>query len=114
MEKVMCVKKEVVEEYQGFCNREGIKDHCNQEMLIGVLEYKKEFIDKDKVENDFNYKQIIPCVIVINNHGDILLTYRNKAQSEKRLIDCYSICIGGHINEQDLYNGKCIENGIGS
>lgn len=55
---------------------------------------------RSKVENDHNYKQIIPYVII--HHKDRILSYRRgKLTTEKRLKGNYSIGIGGHVTPED-------------
>lgn len=56
------------------------------------------FIDRDLVEEDENWLQIIPYITFISNES--VLTYR-RAGSEKRLDGKVSIGIGGHVNIDD-------------
>ena len=58
------------------------------------------FMPRRLAENDPNYKQLIPYVIM--NHGRKFLTYvRGKRAGETRLVSKRSIGIGGHINPTD-------------
>jgi predicted NUDIX family phosphoesterase len=66
-----------------------------------------QFLARKIAEYDFNFKQIIPYVVV--RHGDrYLLMRRTTKQTEARLHDKYSVGVGGHINDED--NAKGIEN----
>ena len=55
------------------------------------------FMERQEAEYNYNYKQVIPYII-INCDCDFLLLKRTKKQTEKRLHDKYSLGIGGHIN----------------
>lgn len=59
-----------------------------------------QFLRRKDVENDPNYKQIIPYVIFI--HKKTIFSYRRgKLLKEKRLLGNYSVGIGGHISAFD-------------
>jgi predicted NUDIX family phosphoesterase len=74
-----------------------------------IFEFKKylnaftkhyKFKLRNEVENDYNYKQIIPYVII--HYNDRILSYcRGKLTTEKRLKGNYSIGIGGHVTPED-------------
>ena len=55
------------------------------------------FMKRETAEYNFDFKQIIPYIIV-NFQDNYLLLKRTKKQTEKRLHDKYSLGIGGHIN----------------
>jgi predicted NUDIX family phosphoesterase len=58
------------------------------------------FLRRKDIENDQNYKQIIPYVIFM--HQETIFSYRRgKLLKEKRLLGAYSIGIGGHISVFD-------------
>jgi len=59
------------------------------------------FHERDEIENDYNYKQIIPYVVFKNYEDRILVLKRTQNQGEVRLHNKISIGIGGHINDQD-------------
>ena len=70
-----------------------------------------QFMDRDLAEKDFEYKQIIPYVVL--RFGDSVFSYvRGKKSTESRLVSNRSIGVGGHIepndrslfhSDQDLY-----------
>jgi predicted NUDIX family phosphoesterase len=65
------------------------------------------FKPRGQAENDPNFKQIIPYVVVTD--GKSVLHYvRGKKAGEQRLVAKGSIGIGGHINDEDetLFNTK--------
>jgi predicted NUDIX family phosphoesterase len=67
--------------------------------FLRLLEYG-EFRERDEVETDFSYKQLIPYVIFSN--GDKIFVYqRSSTSDESRLRKKYSIGIGGHIDDDD-------------
>jgi predicted NUDIX family phosphoesterase len=70
--------------------------------FLRLLEYG-EFRERDEVETDFSYKQLIPYVIFSN--GDNIFVYqRSNTSDESRLRKKYSIGIGGHIDDVDQGN----------
>jgi predicted NUDIX family phosphoesterase len=62
------------------------------------------FLARKIAETDFNFKQIIPYVIVRHENRYILMR-RTTKQTEARLHDKYSIGVGGHINDDDAAKG---------
>ncbi len=70
---------------------------------------KGRFLARKIAETDFNFKQIIPYVLVRHENRYILMR-RTTKQTEARLHDKYSIGVGGHINDEDAAKG--IENVI--
>jgi predicted NUDIX family phosphoesterase len=67
------------------------------------------FLARTVAEHDFNWKQVIPYVVV-RHEDNYLLLRRTQRQTESRLHDKYSLGIGGHINQDDL--GSAQENVI--
>jgi predicted NUDIX family phosphoesterase len=63
------------------------------------------FLDRSRAERDFEFKQIIPYV-VIRHREKYLLIRRTRKQTEARLHDMYSLGIGGHINDTDGLAGN--------
>jgi len=74
----------------------------NESGFSRLLKYG-EFRERDEVETDFSYKQLIPYVIFSN--GDNIFVYqRSSTSDESRLRKKYSIGIGGHIDDVDQGN----------
>lgn len=64
------------------------------------------FRDRDSVEYDPCYKQIIPYVVISENTSDRILVYnRSKQSDEARLHDKFSLGVGGHIEDVDDTRG---------
>jgi predicted NUDIX family phosphoesterase len=60
----------------------------------------------DELENDRNFRQVIPYVIITNyKTGLHLMVERLNKQDESRLHDKVSVGIGGHIEEIDMQFG---------
>jgi predicted NUDIX family phosphoesterase len=64
------------------------------------------FIDRDIVEQDGRYKQVIPYV-VIQHQNRYLLIQRTPKQTEARLHNLFSLGIGGHVNDDDSSGKSC-------
>jgi predicted NUDIX family phosphoesterase len=62
------------------------------------------FLARKIAETDFNFKQIIPYVLVRHENRYVLMR-RTTKQTEARLHDKYSIGVGGHINDDDAAKG---------
>ena len=86
-------------------------DHKN-EILQSIYDNHK-FLIRDEIEEDINYRQIIPYCL-LKYGGRYVLFERLKKQSEVRLHSKLSLGAGGHINNQDDANepSKIIENCI--
>ena len=70
------------------------------------------FLKRSDVERDPQYKQLIPYAVL--RCGDAVLTYRRgKLADEARLLQLYSMGIGGHISvdDPDLF-GATYEQGL--
>jgi predicted NUDIX family phosphoesterase len=62
------------------------------------------FLQRNLAEKDYNFKQVIPYVVV--QHEDhYLLIWRTSKQTETRLHNLYSLGVGGHINDTDIPSG---------
>jgi len=59
------------------------------------------YLDRDTVETNFAYRQIIPYVVVRNPEGKILTYRRQISSTEDRLHGQYAIGIGGHVEQRD-------------
>jgi predicted NUDIX family phosphoesterase len=56
---------------------------------------------REEMENNSNYKQIIPYILLYHN-GMVFSYQRGKLLGEKRLLGNYSIGVGGHISVHDI------------
>ncbi|GAG69663.1 unnamed protein product [marine sediment metagenome] len=105
IEKILVVPREKLFEnifFEGF-EREKITYYLERVRKYSI------FIKRFVVENDPNYKQIIPY-LVIKFKNKYLLFKRFPVGLEKRLFYKYSIGIGGHINEKDFNKNKDLIN----
>lgn len=100
MEKVLVVKSELIEPYL-----KGEFISANTEEILTLVRENYEFINRSAAEENINYKQIIPY-IVIKKDEKILLLKRRKAQTEKRLHGLLSLGAGGHINPIDCESSE--------
>ena len=102
-ERVLCFPRKLLEEmgsFQGFLEDDGtLVEHI---LSSGHV----KFIERDKVEEDPSYKQLIPYVVI--KWLDKFLHYvRGKNSDEIRLRHLGSIGVGGHISVTDhnLFGG---------
>lgn len=85
----------------------------NKDDILQTIYNNYKFLIREEVEDDLNYRQIIPYCLL--NFGEkYILFERLKKQSEMRLHLKFSLGAGGHINEQDNASQpfKIIENCI--
>ena len=71
--------------------------------LADILKTYIEFVPRDIAEKDPAWKQIIPYIVVTNDH-QVFTTHRLKKSSESRLHGTISLGLGGHINLCDKYD----------
>ena len=72
-----------------------------------VLEHQ-EFHSRSAMEQDPQYKQIIPY-LVFHHGGKLFLMQRKSNASEQRLKNKYSIGIGGHIRSEDMETNDILD-----
>ncbi len=96
-EQVLVIERKVLETagmFQGLMF--DVERYLDQIFLPGVPRY----MPRSQAEDDPNYKQIIPYVIM--THDETYLSYvRGKRSGEGRLVGNRSMGIGGHINPVD-------------
>jgi predicted NUDIX family phosphoesterase len=96
-EQVLVVELKVIEKLGLFHGLMfDVDRYLNEIFAQGVL----RFIPRDEAEENPNYKQLIPYVIMTHN-GKYLSYVRGKRAGESRLQGLRSIGIGGHINPVD-------------
>ncbi|MGZ4974014.1 MAG: hypothetical protein ACXWBP_07000 [Limisphaerales bacterium] len=100
-EKVLVVPSEII---NSLCPKPFSR---NTEGVIDAAIKNAQFLARKIAETDFNFKQIIPYVLVRHANRYVLMR-RTTKQTEARLHDKYSIGVGGHINDEDMAKG--IEN----
>ena len=100
-EKVLVVPSEII---NSLCPKPFSR---NTEGVIDAAIKNAQFLARKIAETDFNFKQIIPYVLVRHENRYVLMR-RTTKQTEARLHDKYSIGVGGHINDEDMAKG--IEN----
>jgi len=78
-----------------------------KEQIFNKILINQAFMQRDAAEYNFEYKQVIPYVL-IRNGTNYLLLKRLTGQTEKRLHHKYSLGIGGHINPDSSATGENI------
>ena len=97
-ELVLVFKTELLRELGSF---QGVNT-AHEKYLNRIIDDKSYFfMPRNDVESNFDYKQLIPYVI-ITFQDKILYYIRGKGSEEKRLNSLGSIGIGGHINYNDF------------
>jgi predicted NUDIX family phosphoesterase len=98
MGKVFCINRKNLESVMGSPLPQGTFSHPDIETIMS-LDY--DFIPKKNAENDDSWKQIIPYQL-FSYKNQIFVYKRGKKTGESRLVERYSIGIGGHINSDDF------------
>lgn len=79
----------------------------NIDRYIEVIKKNRQYLPRSLMEQDSNYKQIIPYLIF--KHADkYFLMQRTSTSSEQRLKNKYTLGIGGHIRQEDMINQDSI------
>ena len=103
-EKILVVKKNILFAYQ---TTQGIKP-INFERYQKLITKHQEFLWRSKVEENTNYKQIIPYLVFTHDNKFFVMKRKSDA-SETRLQNKLSLGIGGHIKKQDLKKASIID-----
>lgn len=94
-EKVLVVHKDLLEEqFENISYGLIVK---NKDLIFNKVLKNHSFLDRDIAEYDYDYRQIIPYIIVKKDDSFLMLKRLNK-QTEKRLHGKCSLGVGGHIN----------------
>ncbi len=96
-EKVLVVERKVVEDVGRF---HGLMFDVEQYLQEIFVQGTPCFMNRAEVEENPDYKQLIPYVIM-SYEGKYLNYVRGRRAGEKRLVGLRSIGIGGHINPVD-------------
>lgn len=99
MEKVLTVKRELIEKY---IPEAGISSE-NAEKVVDIIKNNPEFLPRPEAEEDPGHKQIIPYVVLCRG-DEVFATRRLKKGGESRLHGLISLGVGGHINSE--YDGS--------
>lgn len=94
-EKVLVVHKDLLEGYFKDISYGLIID--NTDLIFEEVLKNHSFLDRNIAEYDYDYRQIIPYIIVKKDDSYLMLKRLNK-QTEKRLHGKCSLGVGGHIN----------------
>jgi len=97
-EQILVVRRDLIFQHDGAWH--GLKQ-LNYDWYLWAIEHYGQFQSRIAMENDPNYKQIIPYLVFMYE-GDIFVVQRKETSSERRLASKMSIGIGGHIRKEDL------------
>jgi len=103
-ELVLVVKRDYILKngsWQGLKKFNDKDDNFSEKSYLNMILEKKEFHPRSLMEQDENYKQIIPYLIFKYN-DKVFLMQRNSNSTESRLKNKFTFGIGGHINESDI------------
>jgi predicted NUDIX family phosphoesterase len=75
--------------------------------LINIINTQYEFHNRPEMEENDNFKQIIPYLIFMHN-DNIFLMKRKPKPGDSRLAGKYTLGIGGHIRKEDLSKSNSI------
>jgi predicted NUDIX family phosphoesterase len=96
-ERVLSFERKLLEELGVF---QGLSLDTEKYLPTLTSPAKVLYLNRSEAEQDRNYKQLIPYVLVVCR--DKILRYRRgKGGQETRLHGLFSVGIGGHISEED-------------
>jgi predicted NUDIX family phosphoesterase len=96
-ERVLCFERKLLEELEVF---QGLSLATEKYLPVVTSVSKTVYLNRSDAEQDKNFKQLIPYVLVLC-HDKILRYRRGRGGQETRLHGLYSVGIGGHISEED-------------
>lgn len=102
-EKILVVKKNILFAYQII---NGLKP-IDFDRYQKLIQKHKKFLWRSKVEQDSNYKQIIPYLVFTHDKKFFIMRRKSNA-SETRLQNKFSLGIGGHIKKEDIKRANII------
>lgn len=94
---VLVVRRSLLEELGMF---QGLNFDMEKYLPALLARENNFFMQRSLAEQDPNFKQIIPYVLLVHN-GRVLHYVRGKKAGEQRLVSKGSIGIGGHMNDTD-------------
>lgn len=83
-------------------------DELDLQAYMDVIQNQCLFLSRPEMENNFNYKQIIPYLI-FKYQDKYFLMQRGGEASESRLRSKFSLGIGGHIREDDMQGNSIFD-----
>ncbi|HEX3625004.1 MAG TPA: phosphoesterase [Verrucomicrobiae bacterium] len=98
-EKVLCFETSLFQRLGVF---QGMSLEIEKYMAALTNRSNVQYLDRAQAEHNRRYKQIIPYALILC--GDKILRYRRgKRGAESRLHGLYSVGVGGHILEQEIW-----------
>ncbi len=83
-------------------------DDLDLQAYMEVIQNRCLFLSRPQMEQNLNYKQIIPY-LVFKHEDKYFLMQRGSEASESRLRSKYSLGIGGHIREDDMQGSSIFD-----
>lgn len=83
-------------------------DELDLQAYMEIIQNSCLFLSRPQMEQNFNYKQIIPY-LVFKHEDKYFLMQRGSEASESRLRSKYSLGIGGHIREDDMQGSSIFD-----
>lgn len=100
-ENILVIKRDYLFPESSFQGLQKPKESVFGSDFLEIIMAKKEFLPRSIMENDFDYKQVIPY-LVFKYEDKYFLMQRKAKASETRLQSKYSLGIGGHIRHEDI------------
>jgi len=102
-EKVLVIKRDLIFK-RGFW--EGIQKE-NLGYYLNLIKNHSQFKPREKVENDFSFKQIVPYII-FSFQDKYFIFQHLKGATEQRLKGDWLLGVSGHINPIDIKSNQNI------
>ncbi|MFZ2634100.1 MAG: NUDIX domain-containing protein [Desulfosalsimonadaceae bacterium] len=102
MERVLCIHRDDIP--RNWLKKMGTTALAPEAFYHRLKDIERYWIDRDHVEKNPNFKQIIPFGILQTPHDQKIACYQRNG-TEKRLTGLWSVGIGGHINLIDCSPG---------
>ncbi len=97
-EQILVVRRDFI--FQHDAAWHGLKQ-LNYDWYLWAIEHYGQFQSRLTMEQDLNFKQIIPYLVFMHD-DQVFVVQRKETASESRLAGKLSVGIGGHIRKEDL------------
>lgn len=75
--------------------------------IVDYIRKNPIYKERSMMEENANYRQIIPYVVVENNDGEFVMMQRTAGAGEERLRGHHYIGVGGHVDYANIPDGQC-------
>jgi predicted NUDIX family phosphoesterase len=111
-EQILVIKSDIIfdkEKWQGLKTRSTSSGQAdNLDYYINLINKNYEFKRRGDMENNLSFQQVIPYMLFSFENRFFAYKYLQNAGEQRLVNNNYQLGIGGHINKEDVEEGKDI------